>query len=80
MAGRGTVGGANAIPASEVTTNTLNGKSGHRGNASSDNERNVFAGNRSGLKDESRSNGKELRGNAGSKRSQSGQRGIPVRE
>ena len=80
IAGRASVGGANPIPASEVTTSTVNGKRGHRRNASSDNERNAFAGSRSGLNDESGSNGKELRENAGSKRSQSEQRGIPVRE
>ena len=42
----------NAIPAGEVITNKRNGKPGSNRNASGENERNVFAGNRSGLNDE----------------------------
>ena len=75
--------GAKGIPAGQVITN-VNGKPGNNRNASSKNERNVFAGSRSVLNDVSGSNGRKnrprLRENAGSRRSPSGQGGLPVKE
>ena len=84
MARQESVRGANMIPAGEVTTNTVNGKREHRGNASNDNEPNVFAKSRSGLNDESGSSVKEdehgQREKDGRSRNRGGPRGVPVTE
>ena len=82
MAPQESEGGANAIPAGQVMTDNVNGKPGSNENASSENERNVFVGSRSGLSDESGSNGRmnkrRLRENAGRRRSRSAKLRLPV--